>query len=215
MTAAIDPCLRRDLELGVGLWTTARHGAARLRDALDTAFRGRLLEEVASGPFTPATREVGEVRQEVEGFVLDPVRAGAYPLADRLRRELTERVQDAGAHLDGITSFDANQVHVQRYAPGSGGITPHLDGSRFRPLVAVFTVAGRARFTVHRERHGEPVHDWGIAPGDLVLLRGPGLGGVDDGRPFHAVSGALGDEPRYMVSIRRDAGAPIHRDRSA
>jgi hypothetical protein len=39
-----------------------------------------------------------------------------------------------------------------------------------------------------------------------VLMRGPGLGGAEDGRPLHAVGGDPADE-RYSVSFRMETPA--------
>jgi hypothetical protein len=36
-----------------------------------------------------------------------------------------------------------------------------------------------------------------------MLVRGPGLTGPDE-RPFHSVSGPLGDGPRYSIGYRLD-----------
>lgn len=199
------PCLRPGLELAAALEATAERGWAHVPAALDPDFLHRLQEEIESGPFDAAPRDVGQVRQELDRYVIGPADADSRPFAMRLRTALTEHVREDGAGIEGLAPYTANEVHVQRYAPGTGGITPHRDPTRFRPLLAVVTTRGRARFSLHPERHAESVATWEVAPGDLVLLRGPGLGGVPDGRPFHAVSGPLGDEARYSVAIRRDA----------
>ncbi|GAA4864325.1 hypothetical protein [Actinomycetospora straminea] len=39
------------------------------------------------------------------------------------------------------------------------------------------------------DRAGTTVRAWEAGTGSLVLLRGPGLAGVEDGRPLHAVDG--------------------------
>lgn len=213
MATHVPPVLRPGLRLGPALAATADRGWAHLAGALDPAFREKLHEEIRSGPFAAAEREVGPVYQEVAGYVLTPSEAAGFPSAEQLRRELNRRVRQAGAGIEGLASFAANEVHAQRYAPGSGGITPHRDGTRFRPLLAVFTTRGHARFTVHPARDAEPLDGWELGPGDLVLLRGPGLGGADDGRPLHAVSGPSGEDARYSVSVRHRAEEPVRASR--
>lgn len=212
METDVAPALRPDLDLGRALATTADRGWAHAPDALDPGFHGALQEEISSGPFAAAEREVGAVYQEVAGYVVTPSEAAGFPSAEQLRREFNRRVRDAGAEIEGLASFAANEVHVQRYTPGSEGITPHRDGTRFRPLLAVFTTRGRARFAIHPARDAEPLEAWEVGPGDLVLLRGPGLGGAHDGRPLHAVSGPTGGEPRYSVSVRHRAEEPVRGD---
>lgn len=209
MATDVAPVLRPELGLGPALAATAARGWAHAPDALDPAFRETLHKEVSPGPFAAAEREVGAVYQEVAGYVVTPSEAAGFPSAEQLRREFNRRVRDAGAEIEGLASFAANEVHVQRYTPGSEGITPHRDGTRFRPLLAVFTTRGRARFSVHPARDAEPLAAWEVGPGDLVLLRGPGLGGAHDGRPLHAVSGPTGDEARFSVSVRHRAEEPV------
>jgi hypothetical protein len=98
-------------------------------------------------------------------------------------------VRSDGAGIRGLATWMPNEIGVARYGPGSLGITPHLDGKWYRRLVAVLTLYGRSRFAISRSREGEITADWRPGPGDLVLLRAPGLGGVRDGRPFHLVEG--------------------------
>lgn len=213
METDVGPVLRDNLGFGPALATTADRGWAHVPGALAPGFRATLHEEIAAGPFAAAEREVGAVHQEVDGYVVTSSEAAGFPLAEQLRRELTRQVRDAGAGIEGLASFSPNEVHVQRYAPGSEGITPHRDGTRFRPLLAVFTTRGHARFTVHPARDAEPLAAWEVGPGDLVLLRAPGLGGAGDGRPLHAVSGPTGNEARYSVSVRHKAKEPVRSER--
>ena len=76
-------------------------------------------------------------------------------------------------------------------------------------LVVVATVYGRARFAICGSRDPADVLDaWTSAPGDLVLMRGPGLAGARDGRPFHLVEGPRRG-PRLSLGIRMSVGAPL------
>jgi hypothetical protein len=90
---------------------------------------------------------------------------------------------------------------VQRYEPGAIGVTAHVDSKRFVLLVAVFTHLGSSEFVVCEGRTEGVVEKWSTQPGTLVLLRGPGLGGVEDGRPFHAVREPAAGQ-RYSLTFR-------------
>jgi hypothetical protein len=72
----------------------------------------------------------------------------------------------------------------------------------------VVTVHGRARFAIcgSRDPH-DVVEAWTSAGGDLVLMRGPGLAGRRDGRPFHLVEGPRRGE-RLSLGFRMSASAP-------
>jgi hypothetical protein len=192
-----------DLDLREPLARTARRGAAFVPAALTGRFLARLQEEVERGPFRPLPEEIGPVRQETEALEVRGRLAG-YPRLAELRPALVRAVREQGSGIRGLSTWQPTEVSVQRYRGGAVGITPHLDGKRYRRLVAVFTTSGRAWFTVCRDRGGEPVEEWETVPGSLVLLRGPGLGGLRDGRPFHRISGPESGW-RYSVGFRMES----------
>ncbi len=97
-----------------------------------------------------------------------------------------------------------NDLVVQRYAPGSRGITPHRDHVRYRDLVAIVTLAGRARFYICTDRRGRDAREIPLPPGGLLLMRAPGFAGRSD-RPFHMLSEVT--EPRLSLGLRHDTRA--------
>lgn len=178
--------IRHHLDLRAPLGRVAETGAAFVTDALDPSFRDRLCRAVKRLPFEPVPQEVGPVRQETETC---DVPAGAIPEVEALRRALRRIVREHGEGIRGLATWRPTEASVQRYRSRSLGISPHLDGRRYRRLVAVCTLEGSARFSIHGSRGGPPVEMWEAGPGSLVLLRGPGLAGQRDGRPFHRVEG--------------------------
>lgn len=182
---------------GAFRWT-ASEGFAFVPGALDETFRRRLHREVEAAPFEPAPGTVGPVRQETETCTLPPDLEG-YPAVAELRDALMATARRSG--IRGLRTWRPDDIAAQRYRPGSVGITSHRDGKRYRRLVAVLTAAGTAGFAVRAERHGDVVAGWEAGPGSLVLLRGPGLAGFRDGRPFHEVSGPR-EGVRYSVGFR-------------
>ncbi len=139
------------------------------------------------------------MRQETDVFVLRDLKG--FPALAELAREYRVAVLAHAREIRGLATYAPNEVHLQRYRPGSLGITPHLDGKRYRRLVAFFTVRGSACLSVLRERAGEEIARFSIGPGSLALLRAPGLGGLRDGRPFHAIM-PVGIEERVSVALR-------------
>ncbi|MGQ0670378.1 MAG: hypothetical protein ACT4PO_12005 [Actinomycetota bacterium] len=194
------------LHLRAALEEVRARAAAFVPVALDEPFRRRLWREVASGPFRPFADSFGGglVRQEIDGYdVFDPM--SDFPTIAELREELTAQVRADGKGIRGLGTWRPNEVGVARYRPRTLGITPHLDGKSYRRLVAVVTIAGSARFTLCRNRAGDAVAVWEARPGSLVLLRGPGLAGIRDGRPFHMVEGPRRGE-RCSLGLRMKAG---------
>lgn len=163
--------------------------------------------EVDAGPFRPFGESFGEVRQQIDGYdVSIPDRA--FPVLTALCRELRDLVRTHGGGLRGLATWTPNEVGVAHYATGSIGITPHMDGKWYRRLVVVATVYGRAPFAICGSRDPEDVVErWSAGPGDLVLMRGSGLAGHRDGRPFHLVEGPRRGE-RLSLGIRMSRRPP-------
>ena len=117
-------------------------------------------------------------------------------------------VHTQGTGVRGLVTWVPNEAGVARYPRDSFGITPHLDGRWYRRLVVVVTVFGTARFTICRTRAGEVVDAWDAGPGSMSLMRGPGLGGRRDGRPFHTVGAPHGGE-RCSLGLRMSTRTPV------
>ena len=192
------PALVLGLDWPTLLGEVIEQGAAFAARVVRRPFCDQLAAELRDGPYEPAESQVGKVRQEVESFVVSAAELDRYPVLTSLCTEVARQV-----HWRGIPEWVPNEVAVQRYQPGSLGITPHRDQRRYAQLVAVITVAGSAPFTLCRNRAGDPIQTWQADAGSLVLLRGPGLAGEPDGRPMHSVGGPTGTL-RTSVGIRMD-----------
>lgn len=190
--------LLRTLDWAALLREVGEHSAAFAAEAVTSGWCARLAAELATGPYQRLPPVIGPVRQEVEAFMIPLAQLPHYPVLAGLCAQLV-----AAVHQHGVRQWVPNEVAVQRYLPGSAGISPHRDRRRYAQLIAVITVTGSAAFTVCRDRRGEPIRSWPASAGSLVLLRGTGLGGVADGRPMHAVAGPAGT-PRISVGLRMD-----------
>ncbi|HEX8758969.1 MAG TPA: alpha-ketoglutarate-dependent dioxygenase AlkB [Pseudonocardiaceae bacterium] len=182
-------------------------GAAFAADAVRQPVCEQLTNELRNGPYQPVKSMIGQVRQETESFKVAIPEPDRYQVLSSLCDELIRQV-----HEHGVPQWVPNEVSIQRYLPGSVGITPHRDQRRYAQLVAVITIAGSAPFTLCRNREGDPIRIWQARQGSLVLLRGPGLAGDPDGRPMHMVGGPTGT-PRTSIGLRMDTacsdGTPV------
>jgi hypothetical protein len=204
------PRLGPGLELGEALEACARAGHARVTSAITTDFLPRLRREVDAGPFRAFRESFGPVRQQIDGYDLE-IPSPAFQLLTALCRELRDLVRTQGRGIRGLATWKPNEVGIAHYVPGSIGITPHMDGRWYRRLVVVATVYGRAPFAICGSRDPKDIVErWVAGPGDLVLMRGPGLSGARDGRPFHLVEGPRRGE-RLSLGIRMSA-RPSSRD---
>ena len=187
--------------LAEALRACADDGFARIERAVgDEVLRG-LRTELDAGPFRPFGESFGPVRQQIDGYDVS-IPSSSFPLLTSLCRELRDAVRAAGRDVRGLATWAPNEVGIAHYVPGSIGITPHMDGKWYRRLVVVLTVSGRAPFAICGSRDpADVVARWSAGPGDVVLMRGPGLAGRRDGRPFHLVEGPRRGE-RLSIGIR-------------
>lgn len=186
--------------LETALHEVRRDGAALVEHALDSVFVAELQREAKAARLKGWPSEISGVRQSIDGnFLYAPFDgfAAVRKLADALQRAA------AASDVPGLRTWRPNEVSIQRYRPGPTAIESHRDNARYRRLIAIFTTAGEAAFRVLDGRHGEVLTEWAAKPGDLVLLRAPGLGHTRDGRPFHALDAPEQGE-RWSVSFRMD-----------
>jgi hypothetical protein len=189
--------LRRPLEC------VGEVGAASVEQSLNQAWCPAIVREVAQQRFEKVAPAIGPVRQETELLLLTGDLRESPSIA-ALREELVYAIREQAPADLGLGAWWPNEVYVQRYEPGALGVTAHLDSKRFILLIAVFTLLGSSEFYLCEGRTGPIIETWTTRPGTLVLLRGPGLGGVADGRPFHAVRGPTSGQ-RYSLTFRMNA----------
>lgn len=196
------------VELSDALQRTASEGFGHHDGVLTERFRRALWREIESGPMRRMAGTFGAagVRMEIDGFDVESPFEG-FPLVAELAEALTERVRSEGAAVRGLATWRPNEAGVGVYRPGSVGVTGHMDGRWYRRLVAVFTLVGAARFEVRAARDGEPIEAWDARAGGLTFMRGPGLAGAHDGRPYHAVHGPTRGV-RCSLALRMSVRAP-------
>ena len=174
--------------IGPALRRTAEVGHAYVSDLIEAPFLRALAREIREGPLQPFEGSYGKVTMQIEGFdVADPM--DGFDAIRRLRDEVAALVRSQGRGIRGLATWWPNEAGTALYRPGSYGISPHLDGKWYRRLVVVATVHGSAPFSVHPTREAGPADAWVASAGGLTFMRGPGLGGHRDGRPYHAVPG--------------------------
>jgi len=196
----------RRRSFGPALRRTEAQGFAHLDDVIEPALRRALWRELRSGPLRPMEGSFGRVRMQISGFdVAEPM--DAFPRLAELRDAVTQRVRRDGADIRGLATWRPNEAGVGVTRPGQTGITAHLDGRWYRRLIAVVTVVGSARFEVTATREGPVIEGWQAGPGGVTLMRGPGLAGRRDGRPFHRI-GPPSQRVRCSVALRMSVDPP-------
>ena len=160
-------------------------------------------------PFRKARPVVGEGERAVfQDFDICMKVPADHPIHE-LRRLTEAALQRALRSLDPpaiATPFVLNDLVVQRYRPGSAGISPHRDHARYVGLVALVLIGGDGIFSVCADRSGAGERAIPAAPGDLILMRAPGLFGRRD-RPFHQLKSVTRE--RTTVGLRHDTTKPL------
>jgi hypothetical protein len=124
---------------------------------------------------------------EIDGYDLEAPFEG-FPVLTELAGSFTARVRSDGAQIRGLRTWRP----TRRGSPSTGRIgRRHLASGR--PLVPAarrgLHRGGSARFEVRSSREGDLLERWEARAGSVTLMRAPGLAGVRDGRPYHAVHG--------------------------
>lgn len=166
--------------------------------------RERLLAEARGYAYRPRQEVAGKVRQQLATFDDFSPDSAFLVLRDELRDALDASFAELPRYpFDTPLSFD--ELVLQKYDPGSIGITPHRDRSAYINLVCVVTLAGRARFYVASDRAATDPVSIDASPGTAILMRAPGFHPARP-RPFHAVDRVEG--PRFVAAMRQRAEGP-------
>ena len=167
-----------------------------------------LIESTHALPFRKARPVVGEGERVVhQDFDICMSVPAEHPL-NGVRQASERALQAALAALGHAVLPEMlwlNDLVVQRYPQGSTGITPHRDHVRYVGLVAIVLLAGDGAFSVCEERSGAGERLVEARPGDLILMRAPGLFGRRD-RPFHQLKSVTRE--RITVGLRHDLTKP-------
>ena len=171
---------------------------------LEEDFRVALLKEAQDYDYEPEDEIVGSgdrvVRQQVSSFNGFPEDGNYVLLKDSFQDLLERRLARLGDYPF-ETALSFNSMVLQRYKQGSIGITPHKDGLKYINLVCVFCIGGRGRFYVCSDRSGRDAKEVDASPGNVILMRAPGLFGAEDNRLFHYVTEI--EETRYTFGLRQ------------
>jgi hypothetical protein len=165
------------------------------------------LEEARAFPFiaAPAVVKPYGVRQRYAAVTSFPPGSGFRALREAFQALVEDRLALLPAYPF-ATPLRFNGSALHHYPPGRLGISPHRDSARSVNLIAVFVLEGKGRFFICRDRDGRDAVDLPNAPGDLILLRAPGLMMGADVRPIHGVADIA--EQRTTFALRQQQIGP-------
>ena len=192
--------------------TTPQHlaGAIRLLQhipalsipTLSDKFRLALLKEARQYPLREISNYVGSGRNKVrqEMFLQDQLNLhGLFgQLTEEFQTLFDQSVAGTEFFSDGVIF---NDWIIQKYEPGSAGITPHRDRTDYRHMICLFVLAGHGRFFVSDDREKTNQREIANLPGDVILMPGPGFKFLER-RPFHYLEDIT--EERWIFGLRHD-----------
>ena len=180
-------------------------GFAHVGGVLGAGQRRRLLDEAAGarGRFLALPDRVNGVDQDADQLTLR-VGDAHHESVNELAAAVVEAVAGWPAEA-GLTGYRPTEARYMRYTGDRAGLGAHVDGKVYRLLVCVFSLVGSARFRVVADESG-PAAEVLVEPGDLLLLRAPGMGGAADGRRRHAVGPPLDGAERISLTLRMVGG---------
>jgi len=192
-------------ELAGALERVGTHSGAAL-PFLSQSTRNILTAAATELVYRPARPVIGEgERQVLQDFDLTVSFAPGSPywaVAAAAERAVAAAARTMVGGNPLPEGFRVNDLILQRYAPGSRGITPHRDHLRYRGLVLIVVLSGDGQFCVCTDRSGREAQSIAAAPGDLLLMRAPGFG-ESEIRPFHFLT-AISRE-RLSFGLRWDS----------
>ena len=186
------------------------HGTISL-PILQEEFRLALLDEAQNSSCSAEPETVGSgehlVKQQAASCCIFEAESLYRTLQQTFQTLCDEAFRDI-TPAPFATPLRLTEIRLQKYAQGSLGITPHIDGERFCNLVCVFIIGGHGRFGVCDDRLGTNPKWIDASPGRVIFLRAPGFLG-EDKRPFHFVTD-IQDE-RYTCGLRQRGPQIQHR----
>lgn len=189
------------LEIGKALGEVADRGITYIPGVLNGNFANRLMDVIGALRFEAVSETTpAGVKQGFARMIMPKQPPFVFEI---LRKELVQLVRRCDPGITNLAYFEPNDTAVCLYNPNKGeGITSHKDESRYRLLVATLTIQGYADLVASHDREEtRVVGGWRTAPNGLMLLRGPGLGGIRDGRLFHSIGCPI-RWPRISVGFR-------------
>ncbi len=169
---------------------------------LTDEFRCALMDEAKQYPLRPARDTVGKGTDRVYQDMLlqDQLRTDGLfgELVVGFQQLFDEAIQ---TQLLFSTPVVFNDVMLQKYVPGSGGITPHRDRTDYRHIICLFVLEGMGRFYVADDRRKTNAMEIANLSGDVVLMPGPGFSGLEE-RPFHYLEDITIE--RWVFGLRHD-----------
>ena len=173
-------------------------GALLLRNFVDLVECTNIINESTLELMLPIDEREAKIAQQFETLNFSYL-TEASPAVRKFGQRLISFVQPV------LPKWRPNDVAIQRYLPTHIGIDNHRDYASDILLVAVASLEGSARFHIEADEvYSKQWSNVEVCPGDLVLLRAPGLTGHPEDRPYHRIEAPLAGQ-RVSIAYRQNS----------
>lgn len=172
------------------LQSVAENGAEIVRRFIPVNLNIILQSEVEHLKFKPSEEpQCKLVRQKFEriGYRTIPRSMAAL---EELEGNIRKYVTSAAVSFPNLADWIPNDIAIQKYDQ-EGYITAHRDLKRHILVIAIANIDGSCRLETLTSRKRATVRQFLTEPGDLILMRAPGLTDATEDRPFHRITGNL------------------------
>lgn len=142
----------------------------------------------------------GKVREQLSSFTDFPPDSLFYKLRNDFSELMLRKLSELKTKNIFGQPLNFNDMSLQRYEPGSIGITPHRDGKSRVNIICVFVLTGTSEFAICDDRLGTNPKFLDVKPGNVLILRGPGFFNSTF-QPFHFVRNIT--EERIVFGLRQ------------
>lgn len=133
---------------------------------------------------------------------------GRIPSLVSVFHDTRDYIRGLSKFLPNVARWEPDELSLHRYDDPEVGLSFHKDNLRFVRLIAILSLEGQCALAI---RHRGRIQKFPALPGDLMLVRAPGLidSGGEDLRPEHAVVDLL--TPTRTSMMLRENSRPHER----
>ncbi len=168
---------------------------------IEDGLRIQLLEEALKCSYLEREKVVGRAQIKQDLWACDefPTDSPFKRFGNCFQEEVDEKLGPMERYVFS-SPITINEIVLQKYEPGSIGITTHMDNLSSINLISIVILTGKSRFVICSDREGHDPVDIDATPGRVIMMRAPGF--MDSNfRPFHYLTDII--DLRITLGLRQ------------
>ncbi len=168
--------------------------------------REELVVEARTHRYVDQPKEVGrhKVHEEVSSSEVFTEDSPFHRLRQNVQALLSQRLLQQQQSYWGPNPFSFNDVVLQKFLPGSIGVTPHREGRSKINLFCVIILCGDGKTAICSNRKGDNPIFLDTTPGNALLFRGLGFMGMgaEEDQPLHFLTDVTSERITFCLRQR-------------